>query len=251
MNVRDMKGGVGCGLTVAVDARSRKVFCRCRRCGREWAPDIARDGTLPAGWQYCRARCNANTGSPESCLAFRKPGSVTTAPCLQCPDGAKAPSVRRGLCLRCYGRSRQLIIRGYTSWSELERNGRAVPVAKQERPPKPRPASTRREENKPRHYGVALAYACSKCGETIVSRVGGRGTTGLLCGGCVGNAEGVPVAQLLLSLRVLAGLTQQEVADRVGVRLQAVSLWEAGRMRPRPASLAKVLKILGFPTAAG
>lgn len=58
-------------------------------------------------------------------------------------------------------------------------------------------------------------------------------------------------------IRVAAALTQQEVADAVGVTEAAISTWESGKHRPsgRPALrygrlLAALARQLGEPTGA-
>ncbi|MGK5532482.1 helix-turn-helix transcriptional regulator, partial [Streptomyces sp. URMC 129] len=45
-------------------------------------------------------------------------------------------------------------------------------------------------------------------------------------------------------LRTAAGLTQREVADRLGVTLATVAAWEAGRTSPRPPQRAAYARLL-------
>jgi DNA-binding transcriptional regulator YiaG len=45
-------------------------------------------------------------------------------------------------------------------------------------------------------------------------------------------------------LREQAGLSQQDVADALGVTRTAVSLWEAGDREPRPAHRERYLELL-------
>lgn len=65
----------------------------------------------------------------------------------------------------------------------------------------------------------------------------------------------LPPPHVRQQLRLAAGLTQQEVADAVGVKRLAVARWEAGEAhprRPRRATYAHLLKRLAerFPAAA-
>lgn len=47
--------------------------------------------------------------------------------CLQCPEGARAFAVTRGLCAGCYQRSSHRVRRGETTWEALEQEGQALP----------------------------------------------------------------------------------------------------------------------------
>ena len=49
----------------------------------------------------------------------------------------------------------------------------------------------------------------------------------------------------LRSLRREAVLTQQELADRMGVQQRMVSKWENGETMPRPANIRKLAAALG------
>ena len=48
-------------------------------------------------------------------------------PCVQCPEDAKLPAYSRGLCQRCYDRSRRQVRDGKTTWHALEQAGLALP----------------------------------------------------------------------------------------------------------------------------
>ena len=48
-------------------------------------------------------------------------------------------------------------------------------------------------------------------------------------------------------MREYAGLTQEELAGRVGVIRVTVERWETGRRTPRPAMLARVAEVTGAP----
>ncbi len=46
-------------------------------------------------------------------------------------------------------------------------------------------------------------------------------------------------------LRKKAPLTQQELADALGVNYRIVGKWETGEARPRPANLRRLAEVLG------
>lgn len=48
-------------------------------------------------------------------------------------------------------------------------------------------------------------------------------------------------------LRESAKLTQEEMAEKVGVNRTTVSMWETGKAYPRPDKLLKLEKLLGVP----
>ena len=50
-------------------------------------------------------------------------------------------------------------------------------------------------------------------------------------------------AQMVRDLRQAEGLTQQELADRLGVRQQTISEWETGMYQPRGASATLLTRI--------
>jgi transcriptional regulator with XRE-family HTH domain len=52
--------------------------------------------------------------------------------------------------------------------------------------------------------------------------------------------------RLIREARRLAGLTQAELAERLGTAQSAVSNWERGRDTPRVDTLARVLEACGF-----
>ena len=49
--------------------------------------------------------------------------------------------------------------------------------------------------------------------------------------------------------RVAAGLNQQELAERVGVKLSTVAKWEADRSSPRANRINQLAGVLGVPMA--
>lgn len=48
-----------------------------------------------------------------------------------------------------------------------------------------------------------------------------------------------------ISAREKSGLTQKEVAERIGVDQSAVSLWETGKTRPRATLLVQIAALYG------
>lgn len=49
----------------------------------------------------------------------------------------------------------------------------------------------------------------------------------------------------MMALRKSAGLTQEEVARRLGITTAAVSLWETGKTKPRADALIALAKLYG------
>ena len=56
-----------------------------------------------------------------------------------------------------------------------------------------------------------------------------------------------PFGNQLYALRTTAGLSQQEVADAVGVSNKAVSKWENGRTKPSTNALRKLSALFHVP----
>lgn len=50
----------------------------------------------------------------------------------------------------------------------------------------------------------------------------------------------------LRELREQKGLTQAEVGERIGVKGNTISQWEAGTRRPSPEKAKKIAEELGF-----
>lgn len=53
------------------------------------------------------------------------------------------------------------------------------------------------------------------------------------------------VANAILDMRIQCGLTQEELAKKIGTKQESIARWEAGRF-PRVQSLEKIAKSLGF-----
>jgi type I restriction enzyme M protein len=54
----------------------------------------------------------------------------------------------------------------------------------------------------------------------------------------------------IITLRKGLGLTQEELANRIGVTVGTVSLWETGKRRPRKIALKALSKIRDEAVAA-
>ena len=53
------------------------------------------------------------------------------------------------------------------------------------------------------------------------------------------------IGQSIAADRARLGLSQQELADRLGVSQQAVAKWEAGRAAPRGKRLSQLVSVMG------
>lgn len=51
----------------------------------------------------------------------------------------------------------------------------------------------------------------------------------------------------ITAARIKAGLTQAQLAEKVGCRQKDISYWETGHYRPSVASLAALASVLGVP----
>lgn len=57
--------------------------------------------------------------------------------------------------------------------------------------------------------------------------------------------ERSPVGTRIVAAREAAGLTQQQLADKIGVSLTNIAFWERRAPAPRAAMLAKIADVLG------
>src|SRR5262249_51776338 len=86
--------------------------------------------------------------------------------------------------------------------------------------------------------------SCARCRVTIPTSEGSARVVRVLCQGCLAAAD-VSFGQRLLSLRVVAGLTQAELARRARITTLTVSLAERGRHVPRRRTRERLLACLG------
>lgn len=59
--------------------------------------------------------------------------------------------------------------------------------------------------------------------------------------------EAAQVGALIRERRVARGLSQLELAGRLGVKQQSVSRWEAGESLPRAQTFVRLAEVLGVP----
>ena len=64
--------------------------------------------------------------------------------------------------------------------------------------------------------------------------------------GYVPFAKGDSFADRLKAYRKLCGLTQQQLADELGVAMLTVRTWEAGTHQPRPETRERVEQLIEF-----
>jgi transcriptional regulator with XRE-family HTH domain len=57
--------------------------------------------------------------------------------------------------------------------------------------------------------------------------------------------EGFTLAALLIGARADAGLTQEQLAQRMATRQEVVARWEGGKVRPSTRTLAQLAKATG------
>lgn len=52
------------------------------------------------------------------------------------------------------------------------------------------------------------------------------------------------------AVRIAAGMTQQQLADALGVAQQSVTRWETGEREPRVSTLRRIAAVLGCDLSA-
>ena len=52
------------------------------------------------------------------------------------------------------------------------------------------------------------------------------------------------------AVRIAAGMTQQQLADALGVAQQSVTRWETGEREPRVSTLKRIAAVLGCDLSA-
>jgi transcriptional regulator with XRE-family HTH domain len=90
------------------------------------------------------------------------------------------------------------------------------------------------------------SVTCAGCGGTIVSAgVLPSDAGNALCLSCLDARPGAPFHHQLKALRLAAGLTKAELAQRAGLELCHVWHYEEGRCEPRPANRERLVAVLG------
>ena len=88
------------------------------------------------------------------------------------------------------------------------------------------------------------AAACCSCRATIPAPEGSNRTRDVLCRECLGRLPGIPFGQRLVSLRIMAGLTQAQLGSAVGVPSSQISALERCRHEPRERTRQRLLAVL-------
>ena len=85
---------------------------------------------------------------------------------------------------------------------------------------------------------------CCRCHATISAPQGSMRVRGMLCRGCLASLPGVSFRRQVRSMRLMAGLTQTELAREAGLSPSAVYTLERGLCQPRPATHQRLLAFL-------
>src|SRR5947209_15765376 len=92
----------------------------------------------------------------------------------------------------------------------------------------------------------AAGVPCAKCRAQIMPQGGAGGTRGAaLCLDCLAADPQAAFAQRLRTLRIAAGMTLADLAERGGLTASTIKAYERGMRGPRPRSLAKLVRVLG------
>jgi DNA-binding CsgD family transcriptional regulator len=86
--------------------------------------------------------------------------------------------------------------------------------------------------------------ACSVCEAIFSAPQGSLQVRGVLCRECLANSPQVSFWRHMLSLRLMAGLTQAELAYKTGLSPSAVYTLERGLCQPRPRTRYRLLAFL-------
>jgi transcriptional regulator with XRE-family HTH domain len=86
------------------------------------------------------------------------------------------------------------------------------------------------------------SVTCCRCGRRIISAGALRRDQGrALCLPCLHNSPHAPFGQRLKALRLAAGLTQGELAARVGVTPSCLCVYEACQKEPKRSTLDRLI----------
>ena len=61
------------------------------------------------------------------------------------------------------------------------------------------------------------------------------------------NKNEINLSEIISTARKRLGLTQNELAEKLGVSLRALQLWESSKSKPQPSKLRKLSEILEIP----
>ena len=96
------------------------------------------------------------------------------------------------------------------------------------------------------------AVPCSGCGTLILSPGAlRRDADAALCLDCLRAWPEAPFAQRLKALRLAAGLSRTELAERSGVAPASLRAYEDGLRKPQGRSAARLARVLGDDLLAG
>jgi transcriptional regulator with XRE-family HTH domain len=84
-------------------------------------------------------------------------------------------------------------------------------------------------------------HRCARCAAVVEAAVAtARGEASALCPACLNGQPGATLGQLLVALRLAAGLTRRELARRAGMNAGMIRDYEQDRYHPTPANRAKL-----------
>jgi transcriptional regulator with XRE-family HTH domain len=99
---------------------------------------------------------------------------------------------------------------------------------------------------------TARAVPCTGCGARIVSPGAlRRDAASALCLGCLRERPEATFAQRLKALRLAAGLSRTELAQRTGMAPASLSIYEEGRRKPQYRSATRLARVLGEELLGG
>ena len=88
--------------------------------------------------------------------------------------------------------------------------------------------------------------ACAVCRAAIVSDANPHQYADLLCRNCLQKNPQVSFARFLKSLRVTAGITRQELAQRGAIGLDLIGRYERGEVEPAWKNVVRLLRAFGI-----
>jgi len=101
-----------------------------------------------------------------------------------------------------------------------------------------------------RTQGQLAPIVCRHCKSAIPGTNGANLSGELMCRDCLDTYPRISLAVRLTSLRIMAGLTQSELAEKTGVSQSLISLAERDNHQPRPKLRLRLLAFLESARAA-